>query len=120
MSTGYTTKSLDSADETRKFDNGYVEVVTAGDHSIGRSHLEPGWRWSDSVKPLAGTELCEVPHVGYCVRGRLHVRMRDGAEFQIRPGDAYVLTDHHDAWVEGEDAFESVEFESYADYAAGS
>jgi hypothetical protein len=114
---GYELKSLDKPDERREFDNGYVEVVTTGNHSIGRSHLEPGWKWSEAVKPLAGTELCEVPHVGVCLGGQISVRMRDGSEFQIGKGDTYVLTDSHDAWVDGDEPFVGVEFESLADYA---
>jgi hypothetical protein len=114
---GYEDKSLDQPDERREFAHGRVDVVQLGGHSIGRTHLEPGWKWSTSIQPLVHTELCEVPHVGYCVSGRLGVRMADGTEFQIKEGDAYALTEHHDAWVEGDEPFRGVEFESLADYA---
>lgn len=114
---GYEQKALDKPDERRDFENGHVAVVKLGTHSIGRTYLEPGWRWSSAIKPIVGTDLCEVPHVGYCVGGSIGVRMADGTEFQINEGDAYALTDAHDAWVEGDEPFRGVEFESLAHYA---
>jgi hypothetical protein len=114
---GYETKSLEKPDERRDFPKGHVDVVQLGGHSIGKSHLEPGWRWSESVKPVVGTELCEVPHVGYVAAGRIAVRMKDGSEFEIGPGETYALTEPHDAWVVGNETFEGVEFESLQDYA---
>lgn len=114
---GYETKTVGKADERRDFEHGYVETVTLGGHSIGRTHLEPGWKWSESVKPLAGTDLCEVPHVGYALTGRIRCRMADGSEFEVAAGDAYTLIDPHDAWVVGDEVFSGVEFESLADYA---
>jgi hypothetical protein len=113
----YEVKSLDKADETREFENGKVDVVRLGDHSIGRTTLQPGWRWSDAVKPVVNTEWCEVPHVGFCIAGQINVRMSDGSEFQVRAGDAYTLASGHDAWVDGSEPFQGVEFESLADYA---
>jgi len=113
----YEIKELDQPDETRTFDHGHVDVVRLGDHSIGRTHLEKGWRWSASVKPVVGTDLCQVAHVGYAVTGRLGVVMADGTEFQVSAGEAYSITPGHDAWVEGDEPFSGVEFESLADYA---
>jgi hypothetical protein len=114
---GYETKSLDKPDERRDFPKGHADVVQVGGHSIGRTNLEPGWRWSETLKDVVGTELCEVPHVGYVAGGRLGVRMADGSEFEIGPGDTYALTQPHDAWVLGDEAFQGVEFESLKDYA---
>ena len=114
---GYETKLLDKPDERRDFPKGYVDVVQLGGHSIGRTHLEAGWKWSESVKPIAGTDLCQVPHVGYVLSGRLGVRVSDGTEFEIGPGDTYSLQDPHDAWVIGDETFQGVEFESLKDYA---
>ena len=65
--------------------------------------FEPGWRWSESVGPIAGTKSCEVHHNGYCVQGRMRVRMDDGAEQEVGPGDVFVLPPGHDAWVVGEE-----------------
>ena len=56
-------KNFGSPDETRTFEYGVVELLDIGDAQIGRLTLEPGWRWSEHVKPIAGTELCEAPHL---------------------------------------------------------
>jgi mannose-6-phosphate isomerase-like protein (cupin superfamily) len=121
-------KSLDQPDETRTFENGKAEVVTLGDFSASRLVFEPGWRWSENVKPIAGTDSCQVLHTGYHVSGRLHVRMDDGTEEEFGPGDAYVIPPGHDAWVVGEEPVVSVDMsrataEQYAtvtERAAGS
>src|SRR5437879_5137412 len=90
-----TNRSLESPDETRTFDHGQVQVVKIGDTTIGRYSFEPGWRWSESVKPIAKTDSCQAHHVGYILSGRLHVKTDDGGEaagtfdweFPVRPED---------------------------------
>jgi quercetin dioxygenase-like cupin family protein len=101
-------KSLDQPDETRTFENGKAEVVTLGDFTASRLVFEPGWRWSENVKPIAGTDSCQVLHTGYQVSGRLHVRMDDGTEEEFGPGDAYVIPPGHDGWVVGDEPVVSV------------
>jgi len=105
-------KSLDSPDETRIFENGKVGVVALGDFTASRLVLEPGWRWPENVKPIAGTDSCQVLHTGYHVSGRLHVRMDDGTEEEFGPGDAYVIPPRHDAWVVGDEPVVSVDMSS--------
>jgi quercetin dioxygenase-like cupin family protein len=105
-------KSLDSPDETRTFENGRVEVTTLGDFNASRFVLEPGWRWSENVKPIVGTDSCQVLHTGYQVAGRLHVRLEDGTEEEVGPGEAYVIPPGHDAWVVGDEPVVSVDMSS--------
>ncbi len=95
------TKSLDSPDETRKFEKGKLDLVKIGGVIIGRGVFEPGWRWSEHVKPIAKTESCEAPHFQYHVSGILHVVTDDGTEKDCRPGDVSLLPPGHDAWVVG-------------------
>jgi quercetin dioxygenase-like cupin family protein len=102
---GLETKSLDSPDETRPFEKGKAELVTLGGVTVGRGVLEPGWRWSEHVKPIAGTDSCQVTHTGYVISGRLKVVMDDGSEGEAGPGDAYVIPAGHDAWVVGDQTF---------------
>jgi quercetin dioxygenase-like cupin family protein len=83
-------KSLDSPDETRSFENGKMDIVSVDEVTAGRVTLEPGWRWSEAIKPIAGTDSCEVQHTGYVVSGRMYVVMDDGSEQEIGPGDVYV------------------------------
>ncbi len=102
-------KNLDSPDETRTFENGKAQVVALGDFTASRLTLEPGWRWSENVKPIAGTDSCRVLHTGYQVSGRLCVRADDGTEKEYGPGDAYVIPPGHDAWVVGDEPVVTVD-----------
>jgi mannose-6-phosphate isomerase-like protein (cupin superfamily) len=112
-------KNLDQPEETRTFANGRLDLVEIAGNNVGRTNLEPGWRWSESVKPIVGTHSCQVAHVGYAISGHLHVVMDDGTNIDIKPGDAYEIAPGHDAWVEGDETFRGVEFESLAQYAKG-
>lgn len=104
-------KSLDRPDERRApSERGAIELVTLGDVTVGRAVFQPGWRWSADVKPAAGTELCQVTHVGYVVSGREGVRMVDGTEVELGPGDAFVIGPGHDAWVIGEQPCVTLDF----------
>jgi hypothetical protein len=114
---GLSTKSFDSADETRTPDKTKVEVVRLAGATVARFTFQPGWRWSECVKPVAGTESCQARHVGAIVSGRLHVVHNDGAEGEVGPGDAYVIEPGHDAWVVGDQATIAFEFESAEEYA---
>src|SRR5687768_13914766 len=93
-------KSLDRPDETRTMQQGKgkVEIVTLGGVTVGRGTFEPGWRWSEHVKPIAGTDSCQAAHTGYVLSGRMHMIMDDGTEGEAGPGDAFVAAPGHDAW----------------------
>ena len=89
-------------EELRTFEKGKVELVTVGGTTFGRATFQPGWRWSTCVKPLAGTQSCEVPHLQHHVAGRIRVVMDDGSEEEFGPGDVSLLPSGHDAWVVGD------------------
>ena len=110
-------KSFTTPDEVRNFDKGQLEIVNLGSITFGRATLRPGWRWSDSVKPLAGTKSCEAPHLQFHVSGRLHVVMDDGSEDEFGPGDVSLLPPGHDAWVVGDEPVVVVDITGMADYA---
>ncbi len=94
-------KSLDSPEEIRRFPGGKVELVTCGDVTFGKGTFQPGWKWSESVKPIVNTDSCQAPHTQFHISGRLHVRMDDGTEMEFGPGDVGVVPPGHDAWVVG-------------------
>ncbi len=102
-------KSHDTPDELRSPSKTRVEVVHLPGYTIGRYNFEPGWRWSECVKPVVKTDLCQVSHVGHVVSGRLTVQMRDGTQRSIGAGDSYTIPPGHDAWVEGDAPFVSIE-----------
>jgi class 3 adenylate cyclase len=105
-------KGFEAPDEVRRFPNGSVEIVTLDEITVCRFSFAPGWRWSKDVAPIAGTRSCQHRHVGYTIRGSLRVRMDDGTEMTIGPGEAYEIPAGHDARVDGEEPWESVEFTS--------
>jgi mannose-6-phosphate isomerase-like protein (cupin superfamily) len=84
--------------------HGHMDVVTLGDFTLGRGTFEPGWKWSEDVKPIAGTDSCQVHHTGYCLQGTMTIRLDDGTELTIGPGDVVDIDPGHDAWVDGDEA----------------
>jgi uncharacterized cupin superfamily protein len=111
-------KNFDSPDETRPFEgNGRADVVQVAGRTIGRGTFEPGWRWSENVKPIAQTDSCEVSHLGYCLSGRMKVFMDDGSEGEVGPGDVVAIHPGHDAEVVGDEPCMFVDFGEFGDYA---
>jgi quercetin dioxygenase-like cupin family protein len=98
-------RSFDRPDEKRPFPGGagYVEVVRVGDAEFRRSVHDPGWRWSEHVRTDETPSSCPKTHVGYMLSGRLGVRMDDGSEFEIGPGEAFTIAPGHDAWTVGDE-----------------
>ena len=104
-------RTFDNPDETRPFTaHGAMDIVRVGGLTVGRGTFEPGWRWSEHVKPLAGTETCEASHAGYVISGRMIVRMNDGTEAEAGPGAIVVIEPGHDAWVVGDEPCVFVDF----------
>jgi hypothetical protein len=110
-------KSFGDPDENREFPNGHAEILSIGGDEVGRLTFQPGWRWSNDVKPIAGTESCQAPHFQYHVSGELAIRMDDGTEIIARPGDITSLPSGHDAWVVGDDPVVVVDWYGASSYA---
>ncbi|WOH17063.1 cupin domain-containing protein [Paenarthrobacter sp. GOM3] len=110
-------KSHNSPDETRHPDKTTLDLVTVGDYTIGRMTFEPGWTWADCIKPVVGTDSCQLSHVGFCVSGKLDVETNDGGRISISAGDSYTIPPGHNAWVVGDQPFQGVEFVSGAEFA---
>ena len=94
-------KSFESPDEVRTPEKTTVDVVTVGASEVGRLTLQPGWRWSECIKPVVGTDSCQADHLGYAISGRLGVTHDDGTSLEIGPGEAYLIAPGHEAWVIG-------------------
>ena len=112
-------KAFDKPDETRPFKDGKgkVDVITVGEHTVGRGTFEPGWRWSEHVEPIAGTPSCQAAHTGYVLEGRMVVKMDDGAQVEYGPGDAFHMPPGHDAWIVGDQRCVLIDFTGVAKYA---
>ena len=112
-------KAAGSPDETRQFKDGKgkVQVFALGDSTVGRGEFEPGWRWSQHVKPIAGTSSCQATHTGCILEGRMVVKMDDGSEAEFGPGDFFCMPAGHDAWIVGDKRCVLLDFTGVAKYA---
>ena len=115
---GMQVKSFESPDEVRPFEgNGKADVLEIGGRVVGRTTLEPGWKWSHNVKPIAGTDSCQISHLGYCLSGRMKVLMDDGSESEISSGDVVAIPPGHDAEVVGHEPCVFIDFGEFGEYA---
>ena len=92
---------FDNPDEIRTFANGRADVINTDSGPVSRMVLRPGWKWSNDVQPIAGTDWCEVPHFQYHLSGRIHIHMSDGSDIEVGPGQFSSVHPGHDAWVVG-------------------
>jgi hypothetical protein len=109
-------KHFAKPDEVRTFPKGKLEIVNIGGAVIGRATFEPGWKWSESLQPIAKTKSCEGPHFQYHVSGRIMVQMDDGTQIEAKAGDVSLLPSGHDAWVVGNEPAVVVDFQGMVDY----
>jgi len=113
-------KSFGSPTEVREFPHGRAEILSVGGAEVGRMTFEPGWRWSNDIKSIAGTASCEAPHFQYHVSGQLAIRMDDGTELVAKAGDITSLPSGHDAWVVGDEDVVVVDWYGASNYAKDS
>ena len=111
-------KDFGQPDEVREGGNWRLELVNlAGDAQVGRLTLQPGWRWTTDVGPVAGTELCQAPHQQYVISGREIIRLADGTEFELGPGTVTSLPPGHDAWVVGDEPVVAIDWQGASVWA---
>ena len=110
-------KNFNYPDEVRKFDKGKLELLDIGGTLVGKATFQPGWRWSESLKPLVNTKSCLAPHFQYQLSGKLRILMDDGTELLSKAGDVARVPSGHDAWVEGDESVVVVDFQGMVDYA---
>lgn len=116
---GYSIKRFDAPDELREFERGQFQIVKIGGMTVGRASYAPGWKWSEHVRPLAGTPSCQVAHLGLVLAGRAMVKMDDGREIELKPGDLFDVAPGHDSWVVGDEPYVSIHFLGADQYASG-
>jgi hypothetical protein len=105
-----------SPNETRTPDKTKIELVNLAGGQIGRYTFEPGWRWSECIKPVVKTDSCQVEHIGYCVSGGLRIKASDGSEQDIVPGQVYRIAPGHDGWTVGSQPAVVVEFQGAGNF----
>lgn len=114
--TAMAVKSFDVPDKKRCPEKAEFDLVTVNDYTVARLILGPGWRWSESIRPVEQTELCQHHHLGFCVSGALEVASSDGLRSTIHANDTYAIPPGHDEWVVGSASFVAVEFLGAASY----
>lgn len=110
-------KSFETPDETRTPPKTKVEVVRIGDRTLMRTTFEPGWKWSEHIKPTAGTDSCQVYHLVCAISGNLKAVLDDGTEIEVGPGDVADIPSGHDAWVVGDEPAVGIDIGGDANYA---
>jgi hypothetical protein len=115
---GVVIERFEDPDELRTFEHGTFALAELAGITIGRAEYEPGWVWSEHVGAATGAALCEVEHVGLVVSGVAAVRMRDGTEHRLTPGDLFHVAPGHDSWVLGEEPYVSLHLVGATTYAA--
>ena len=113
---GIEARDFSAPDETRTPAKTKIELVNLAGGQIGRYTFQPGWRWSECIKPVAKTDSCQVEHIGYCISGSLHITHEDGTEEHVTPGKVYRIAPGHDAWNSGSEDAVFVEFQGAANY----
>jgi EutQ-like cupin domain len=104
-------KSLNSSpDEILTFEKGKVDIARVGDTTIGRGYFEPGWSWEKSIKPIAKTDSCQLPHTHYVISGRLKVALDDGTEEEFVSGDVAYVPPGYNSWVVGNEPLVILDF----------
>ena len=111
-------KRFEEPDEIRTFEKGRFELITIGGVTIGRATYQPGWKWSEHVAPIAGTNLCPLEHVGLVLSGTATAAFEDGRIIELRPGSLFhIPPEPHDSWVVGDDEYVSLHFLEPQSYA---
>jgi hypothetical protein len=96
-------RNFEQPDDTMRFPHGREQLVKVNGTPVGLATFEPGWRWTNDLRPMMGADSCPVRHVGYLLSGRLHVRMDDGSTLDLEAGQVFEIPPGHDAWVVGDD-----------------
>jgi hypothetical protein len=97
-------RRFDTSEEVTRFPNGEERVLSLLGVPVGLATFEPGWRWTNDVRPIVGRDLCPRLHVGYLLSGRLHVVFPDGSTMDAQAGDLVEIPPDHDAWTVGTEA----------------
>lgn len=103
-------KSFAKPDDVVEFPSIRTRIVELGDLTVGELVSEPGWRWSQHVRPTVGGEWCQARHVGYIISGSLGIDFMDGTRAVFRPGDVFDVPPGHDGYTVGDEPCVQIEW----------
>ena len=92
-----------------------LEVVPAGAARVKRMIYPPGFKWSTTMKPIVGTDLCMHAHVGFLARGEIHIEYPDGCVVEYKAPQVVAIDPGHDGWVVGREPVVLIEFDFEGD-----
>jgi hypothetical protein len=95
-------KNFTSPDSTQSPPKVKIDTIKIGEMTVVKQTYQPGWKWSKDMKPVAGTDTCQMHHMGVGISGKMHVKANDGQEMEFGPGDVVDIPPGHDAWVLGD------------------
>jgi quercetin dioxygenase-like cupin family protein len=96
-------KSFGTPEEVTEAPKARIERLDFGPYHVLKLEFEPGWKWSEHMKPTVGTDSCESLHFMYVLSGRHHARMDDGTDIEYGPGDLALIPPGHDGWTVGDE-----------------
>ena len=105
-------KNFSTPDDTMKPAKAEVQVCNIGDVAAAKLTLQPGWSWSECIKPSVGGDSCQKRHIGTVISGSMGVKHDDGTEQVFTAGDVYLIEPGHDGWTVGDEPCVVHEFNS--------
>jgi class 3 adenylate cyclase len=103
-------KNFGSPDQTLRFPKLTARMVEIGELTVGYLVTEPGWRWSEHVRPMVGGEWCQARHFGVVLSGRVAVQLQDGRRLEFGPNDVFDIPPGHDGWTVGDEPCVQIEW----------
>jgi len=88
-----------------------LEVARAGAARVKRMIYPAGFRWSEAMKPVVGTDRCMHAHVGFLARGEIHIEYADGFIVEYQAPQIVAIDPGHDGWVVGKEPVILIEFD---------
>ena len=95
-----------------------MDTTRTGAARVKRVVYQPGFRWSTHMKQMVGTPLCMHAHVGYLVRGQIHVQYADRSVLEFAAPQAVAIEPGHDGWVVGAEPAVLIEVDFEGETAA--
>jgi hypothetical protein len=90
MTSDSLTAQMEGADH-RELGGVEVDISGAGDCRVKRMIYPPGFRWSEDMKAIVGTDLCQHAHVGFLAHCRIHIQYADGCTVEFAAPQAVAV-----------------------------
>jgi hypothetical protein len=97
--------------ERREVAGVVMDIARVGAGRVKRVVYQPGFRWSNDMKPIVGTRACMHAHVGFLIQGRIEIRYEDGCTVEFAAPQAVEIAPGHDGSVIGPEAAVLIEFD---------